>query len=341
MDAALPLLPASLPFTAEITLDWRVLAVAAGIGLAVSLAIGLLPSLRTPPEALTGALNAASRGSTRGSERLSRAIVVSEVAVSRADLRGAAAIPESAQPATGRYRCACRSRGHRVHRSADGGIPRCRTGRSLLREPGGTCRCGAWRRAGGPVAGLPLGGAGGENLRVPGREGQILVGFKRVDAGYFETLDIPVLAGRGFRPEDREGAQRVIVVNRELARQLASRYELTNPVGARVTLASPHYDGGTGRVEDIIVGVIQDERSRATSVRAAARAYVALAQIPQRQIKLIVRVADLARVMPGVREAVRQLIRSSRSHASRRWSKSRREVWPVRRSRRGSSALSR
>jgi putative ABC transport system permease protein len=155
---------------------------------------------------------------------------------------------------------------------------------------------------------VPLGGAGGENLRVPGREGQILVGFKRVDAGYFETLDIPLLSGRGFRPEDRDGAQRVIVVNQELARQLASRYEVTNPVGARVTLASPHYDGGTGRVEDVIVGVIQDERiSRDLRSARQPAAYVALAQIPQRQIKLIVRVADLARVMPGVREAVRQL----------------------------------
>jgi predicted permease len=155
---------------------------------------------------------------------------------------------------------------------------------------------------------VPLGGAGGENLRVPGRDGQILVGFKRIDAGYFSTLDIPVIAGRGFRPDDRAGSPRVIVINQELARQLAGRFDLTTPVGARVTLASPHYDGGTGRVEDEIVGVIQDERiSRDLRSPRQPAAYVVLGQIPQRQIKLIVRVVDLARVMPGVREAVRRL----------------------------------
>jgi putative ABC transport system permease protein len=155
---------------------------------------------------------------------------------------------------------------------------------------------------------VPLGGAGGENLRVPGREGQILVGFKRVDAGYFGTLDIPILSGRGFRGDDRAGAARVIVINEELARQLASRFGVSDPVGARVNLAAPGYDGGSARVDDTIVGVIQDERiSRDLRTPRQPAAYVPLAQVPRRQLKLIVRVVDLARVMPGVREAVRHV----------------------------------
>lgn len=309
MDAAVPLLPASLPFTSEIALDWRVLGVAAAIALAVSLVIGLLPSLRTPPDSLTSALNTASRGSARGTERLSRAIVVSEVAVSLVLICGALLLFRSL------HNLQQVDIGVRVDRVVTASIDlplaaypdaeRAAAFYAALAERVGSVP-GVERV--GLSQDVPLGGAGGENLRVPGREGQMLVGFKRVDAGYFETLDIPVLAGRGLRPEDREGAPRVIVINQELSRQLASRYDVTNPVGAKVTLASPHYDGGTGRVEDLIVGVIQDERiSRDLRSARQPAAYVSLAQIPQRQIKLIVRVADLAHVMPGVREAVRQL----------------------------------
>ena len=155
---------------------------------------------------------------------------------------------------------------------------------------------------------VPLGGAGGENLRVAGRDGQILVGFKRVDPGYFASLDIPILAGRGFRADDRSSGVRVIVINQELARQLAGRFDLANPIGATVNLAAPGYDAGSARVEDLIVGVIQDERiSRDLRTPRQPAAYVPLAQVPRRQLKLIVRAADPALVMTGVREAIRQL----------------------------------
>jgi predicted permease len=309
MDAAVPLLPASIPFTSDVTLDLRVLAAAAAIALVVSLAIGLLPSLRTAPDSLTGALNAASRGSTHSSERLSRAIVVCEVAVSLVLICGAFLLFRSL------HNLQQVDLGVRVD-----GIVTASIDLPLAAYPDAERAAAFFESLSQRVAALPgvervglsqdvpLGGAGGENLRIPGREGQILVGFKRVDAGYFATLDIPVVAGRGFRPDDRAGSPRVIVINQELARQLASRFELANPVGARVTLASPRYDGGTGRVEDEIVGVIQDERiSRDLRSPRQPAAYVVLGQIPQRQIKLIVRVADLARMMPGVRETVRQL----------------------------------
>ena len=79
------------------------------------------------------------------------------------------------------------------------------------------------------------GGAGGENLRVPGREGQILVGFKRVDPGYFDTLDIPVIAGRGFRHRrSRRRASASSSSTRSWRASSPSRFELTNPVGATV-----------------------------------------------------------------------------------------------------------
>jgi hypothetical protein len=41
----------------------------------------------------------------------------------------------------------------------------------------------------------------------------------RLTPGWFETLRIPLLAGRDFRPDDREGSPEVTIVNDTLARQ--------------------------------------------------------------------------------------------------------------------------
>ena len=64
-----------------------------------------------------------------------------------------------------------------------------------------------------------------DSMSVAGTDGGILVRFKRVDAEYFTTLDVPVLAGRAITRSDRAGAPRVVVVNESLARTLAERFQ--------------------------------------------------------------------------------------------------------------------
>lgn len=44
--------------------------------------------------------------------------------------------------------------------------------------------------------------------------------FRSVSPGYFETLGLPIMAGRDFRDTDKEGSERVVIVSQSLAQKL-------------------------------------------------------------------------------------------------------------------------
>jgi len=44
--------------------------------------------------------------------------------------------------------------------------------------------------------------------------------FRSVSSGFFETLGMPILQGRDFNASDRDGSERVVIVNQSLANQL-------------------------------------------------------------------------------------------------------------------------
>jgi predicted permease len=69
-----------------------------------------------------------------------------------------------------------------------------------------------------------------------------------VEPGYFQTLRIPLLRGRGFSSGDSESAPHVAVVNQTMARHFWSG---ENPIGARL-----RFFGESATVE--IVGVVKD-----------------------------------------------------------------------------------
>ena len=52
--------------------------------------------------------------------------------------------------------------------------------------------------------------------------------FNQVSAGYFHTMQTPLLAGRDFSEADRVGAPQVAIINETMARHF---YKTDNPVG--------------------------------------------------------------------------------------------------------------
>jgi predicted permease len=306
--AAVPLLP-PMPFTSEIALDLRVLAFSAVVAMGVSLLVGMLPALRIARGPAASALNAAARGSSGAHDRARRLIVAAEVAISVVLLCGAFLLAQSL------LRLQRVDVGARLDHVLTMGIDL-----SWDRYPNGEAAAAFYPRlaervraipgvVAAAIAGdVPLEGTGGENLRLPGSDERHLVRFKRADPGYFTTLGIPVVSGRGFSAEDRAGAPYVTVINEALARRLATRFGLTEPVGRAVDLPALGF-ARDQRAVMTIVGVVGNERVR-PDLRAPADevAYVPIAQAPRLGIKLAVHTTgEPAAVVPAIREAVRQL----------------------------------
>jgi putative ABC transport system permease protein len=86
---ATPLLSESLPFTAAVILDWRALAFAGAIALAVALLAGALPAMQTAFGNLAESMNRSARGSSGAHAGVRRAIVIGEVALSLILVSGA------------------------------------------------------------------------------------------------------------------------------------------------------------------------------------------------------------------------------------------------------------
>jgi predicted permease len=308
---ATPLLSESLPFTADVTLSVRVLAFAAAVVLGVVLLAGALPALEASFGNLTESLKQSARGSSGTHVRVRRTIVIGEVALSLVLVCGAVllarsllklqqldtgirienVITMSADLAKGAY--ATPQKAALFYQAVT----------ERLRSAPGVARVGLSTY-------LPLQWiSNGEAMQIAGAEKLVRVRFKRVDPGYFSTLDIPVLSGRGITDRDREGTPGVVVINQALAGRLADVAGMKDPVGKMVRLSSVDYAEQKPRMLEVqIVGVIRSERTSSPGLPDPAVVYVPLAQAPSAQIKLLVRTPEeTTSVMPAIREAVREI----------------------------------
>jgi hypothetical protein len=118
-----------------------------------------------------------------------------------------------------------------------------------------------------------------------------------VDEGYFATIGIPIVQGRGFLFSDSAGAQRVAVVNE----QFAKHYWLEgNAVGKHIRL------GGRAGTAVEIVGIARTIKYRNTTEKPMDFVYMPIAQNAVPRLVLLLRSnGDLMQLVKSMNRVVR------------------------------------
>jgi predicted permease len=119
-----------------------------------------------------------------------------------------------------------------------------------------------------------------------------------VDEGYFETMGIPILRGRGFLASDTADSPRVVIVNEQFAKHF---WPGADAVGKHIRL-----DNSTGTPVQI-VGVAETIKNQSTYAPADF-VYMPLAQHPIPRMTLMLRsTGDPLQLVQSVKDVVRTL----------------------------------
>ena len=125
--------------------------------------------------------------------------------------------------------------------------------------------------------------------------------YNFVSAGYFETLRIPVVRGRGFVAGDSKTAMKVAIVNETMVRRF---FPNKNPIG-QYFRGEDEPGKPAARIQ--IVGIVKDSKYDSLREETFAQAFLPIAQIPEgdEQENFEVRtIAQPSVVIPAVQEAV-------------------------------------
>jgi putative ABC transport system permease protein len=162
------------------------------------------------------------------------------------------------------------------------------------------------------VGALPLGGnrAGYSFYLIEGEpevdtsRQRPLIDYSEASPGYFRTLGIPLLQGRGFEASDSADSTPVAIVDERFARQHLAG---ADPVGRRLKLGSMQADSGVPWLE--VVGVVSSVASRGVTAQAPPLVYVPVSQAYRpNSLSLVVRgTSGLDTLAEAVRGQVHEL----------------------------------
>ncbi|HWW76802.1 MAG TPA: ABC transporter permease, partial [Pyrinomonadaceae bacterium] len=303
LDALRALSPGNIPRLQMVALDARVLLFTSAVTILTGVLFGLAPALRGSRVNLSETLKEGGRAlAGGGGQRLRNALVVSEVALSLVLLAGAGLLIRSFM---------------RVQQVEPGFDPR---GVASLRlSVGGTPYQGepsseyyrqllerVRRLPGVESAGLatilPLGGGigwGGVTIEgyVPnGGQDLIQADYRIAGAGYFETMKVPLKAGRYFDERDTKDSTPAAIIDENMAR---TYWPGANPVGRRLKT------GGEKAPWLTVVGVVGSVKQYALDTDSRVTVYLPHGQNPAGTLYLVARTSgDAPSLAPAlVREA--------------------------------------
>jgi putative ABC transport system permease protein len=312
LDVTLPLVPQPLlPRLGAIVIDARVMSFCLGLSFVSSLLIGLVPALRVSGAAFGESLalhggEARATGDGPG-ERLRTLLVAAQIAMTLVLLIGAGLLIHSfvrlTSVATGfessdsdgvlqTVRVTLPERLYepdRAHIFARGVLDR------IQYLPG--------VKSASLINSVPFGRMFiRDEFDIEGQPKPALdAGRPAVDAGYFKTMGIPLLAGREFTAADRAGAPRVAIVSERIVREYFPGGP-SQALGRRVRLGD-HADWLT------VVGVVADIRQMGLDRPVQPMIYVPFQQESSglvRFVTFVARTATPAGVVEGIRAEIRR-----------------------------------
>lgn len=273
--------PDTLPRAAEIQLDLRVLGFTAGVSLLTTLLFGLAPAVQSSAGPLVESLKDGT-GSSPGRQRrrLRETLVVAELALALVLLVGAGLLLQSFR------RLQAVDPGFRPEQvlAVDVALPKAkyaeqRALRSFYAALLERLSALPGVQSAGLASIVPFGGGSTANLftiegRLTAPKDAPASDFCIVSAGYFRTLDIPILRGRAFSEQDSESSPPVVVISDTLARRFFPR---DSPLGHRLVL--PTGQGSAMRAHEI-VGVAGDVRPMSLEEDMRPMYYLLHGQVP-------------------------------------------------------------
>jgi len=296
-------LPASLPFQ----IDLRVLLASVGLALLSALLCGLAPALQSTRVDLVNGLKAADVD-VPGRKRLwgRNVLVVAQVAMSLMLLTASLLMVRGFQH--GVLEGTVLAKDHLLMASFDPRLVQydeAQTQRfyKLLAERVRDAR-GVQSEA--LMQNVPLGEQGFEGVafvpdgfQMPRDRENFHSTMNTVDKGYFETLGIPILRGRGFLESDSADGPRVAIVNEQFAKHY---WPGADAVGKHIRL-----DSAAGTPVEI-VGVAQTIKYQLTFEKPMDFVYMPLAQHPVPRMFLMLRSSgDPLQLVKQVKDVVRTL----------------------------------
>ncbi len=313
--------PPGLPRLDQARLDATTFVVAAGLALVSTLLFGLAPAWRGARAAVVDHLRAGRSGGLGASrDHVRTALVVVQVALTLVLLVGSGLLIRTAlaldavDPGFDPKGVASA----RIALPRDEYLDAARV-ESTLERMVDEARSLAGATSAAVVSQAPLGSGGTSNGLVPeGRPMEpasaINSRLRLVSPGYFETMRVRIVDGRGFTDTDRHGSQKVMIVSEELAREA---WPNESAVGKRIACCEPGPDGAP--VFKTVVGVAADVRSSGPAVAPGPEFYLPIAQAPstpqgsawdwiQRTVYVVARTSgDPVTLVAGLRQALQRI----------------------------------
>lgn len=280
VDVLRDIAPADLPRAGEIGLDARALGFAIGLAAVTVLLFGLVPALRLSTAPFAATLREGGRGATGGPGRARGLILGAEVALSVTLLLGAGLLLRSlGEMRSVRPGFEPDGVAHFSFSLPDSRYPDEDQGVRFVESVTSRLAALPGVEGSGFIIGLPFGrtnifGGFTRTDRPPPEPGETpTAAYRAIDPGYLQVLGIPVVAGRGFEPSDRDGTAPVALVNETFVRQyFPDESALGKQIDVQVSVGYPD------TLPRTIVGIVGDVRARTLTQPAEPAMYVPAAQ---------------------------------------------------------------